>query len=71
MVQRYDDMIISYKFISRHIHLGGEMVDARDLKSLGPQGLYEFESRSRYKILKKNKLDDSLCCKCPRRRGYH
>lgn len=25
------------------------MVDARDLKSLGPQGLYEFESRSRYK----------------------
>ena len=25
------------------------MVDTRDLKSLGPQGLYEFESRPRHK----------------------
>ena len=28
-----------------------ELVDARDLKSLGPKGLYGFDSRSEYYIL--------------------
>ena len=28
--------------------LGGGMVDTRDLKSLGPKGLYGFESRPRH-----------------------
>lgn len=32
----------------QQLSLGGEMVDARDLKSLGQKCPYEFESRSRY-----------------------
>lgn len=32
----------------QQLSLGGEMVDARDLKSLRQKCLYEFESRPRY-----------------------
>lgn len=32
------------------------MVNARVLKTLGPKGLYKFDSCSRYKINKKNKI---------------
>ena len=37
------------------------MVDTRDLKSLGPQGLYEFESRPRHK--KSSVLRCSFCAR--------
>ena len=47
-----------------HLHpsrLGGGMVDTRDLKSLGPQGLYGFESRPRHE--KSSEIRCSFCAR--------
>ena len=40
---------LSLSLQSQTNRLGGGMVDTRDLKSLGPQGLYGFESRPRHR----------------------